>query len=221
MLDIMLTREFGVEEINAQGVAKAFIEGCRMMSLLNDHNIMADIDDLSLQRPIQRPSGLTNTNISTYIKEPPQSTQNELPIPIDYETEPTLTNKQAEQKNSKISEELQADLPVKKISNQDAIANLFGISTKTTTESAINEKTKNTSQTIKPLELRKSQMLTVPIIPDLNHIAQSIGSDEIKTSLYQIHVSGVGINTSMSIIDEEDIAIAIALLEKIRKQLKN
>ena len=39
------------------------------------------------------------------------------------------------------------------------------------------------------------------------------------TSAYQIQVSGPGVNTTLSITDEEDIAIAIALLQKIRRQL--
>ena len=54
MLDVMLIREFGVEEINAPGVAKAFVEGCRMVGLLNDNNIIADIDALSPQNGQKR-----------------------------------------------------------------------------------------------------------------------------------------------------------------------
>jgi len=34
-------------------------------------------------------------------------------------------------------------------------------------------------------------------------------------------VIGPGINTNLSITEEEDITIAIALLEKIRRQLKS
>ena len=51
MLDIMLIREFDVEEINAQSVAKAFVEGARMVGLLNEHNTIADIDLLAAQQP--------------------------------------------------------------------------------------------------------------------------------------------------------------------------
>jgi hypothetical protein len=47
MLDVMLIREFGVEEINAQSVAKAFVDGCRMCGLIDERNIIADIDALS------------------------------------------------------------------------------------------------------------------------------------------------------------------------------
>jgi hypothetical protein len=54
MLDVMLIREFSVEEINAPGVAKAFVEGCRMVGLLDEHNIIADIDALAAKQPPRR-----------------------------------------------------------------------------------------------------------------------------------------------------------------------
>ena len=37
---------------------------------------------------------------------------------------------------------------------------------------------------------------------------------------YQMQMSGPGVNTSLDISEEDDIAIAIALLEKIRRQLR-
>jgi hypothetical protein len=54
MLDVLLMREFGVEEINAQGVAKAFIDGARMVNLLDENNVVADIDQLAAQQPPRR-----------------------------------------------------------------------------------------------------------------------------------------------------------------------
>ncbi|RZJ90012.1 MAG: hypothetical protein EOO60_09410 [Hymenobacter sp.] len=54
MLDVLLIREFGVEEINAQSVAKAFIDGARMVGVLDEHNIVADIDQLAAQQPPRR-----------------------------------------------------------------------------------------------------------------------------------------------------------------------
>jgi hypothetical protein len=50
MFDVMLIREFGVEEINAQGVAKAFIDGARMAGILDENNFIADIDQLAAQQ---------------------------------------------------------------------------------------------------------------------------------------------------------------------------
>ncbi|MEJ7663548.1 MAG: hypothetical protein WKG07_30395 [Hymenobacter sp.] len=51
MLDVLLMREFEVEEINAQSVAKAFIDGSRMVGLLDEHNTLTDIDQLAAQQP--------------------------------------------------------------------------------------------------------------------------------------------------------------------------
>ena len=50
MLDVMLIREFGVEEINALGVAKAFTDGARAVGLLDEQNILADIDHLTARQ---------------------------------------------------------------------------------------------------------------------------------------------------------------------------
>jgi len=49
-------------------------------------------------------------------------------------------------------------------------------------------------------------------------LVNSISSTHPTT--YQIQVSGPGLNTTLSITEEEDISIAIALLEKIRRQLR-
>jgi len=54
MLDVLLIREFEVEEINAQNVAKAFVDGARMVNLLDEHHIVADIDQLAAQQPPRR-----------------------------------------------------------------------------------------------------------------------------------------------------------------------
>lgn len=50
MFDVMLIREFGVEEINVQGVAKAFVDGARMAGILDENNMMADVDALAAQQ---------------------------------------------------------------------------------------------------------------------------------------------------------------------------
>src|SRR6476620_2852972 len=54
MFDVMLIREFGVEEINAQSVAKAFVDGARMVDILDERNIVADIDLLAAQQGPRR-----------------------------------------------------------------------------------------------------------------------------------------------------------------------
>ena len=69
MLDVMLIREFGVEEINAPGVAKAFVEGCRMVGLLNDHNIVADIDALNTENTLRRELSSPTPRLNTFRSE--------------------------------------------------------------------------------------------------------------------------------------------------------
>jgi hypothetical protein len=54
MLDVLLIREFGVEEINAQGVSKAFVDGAHMVGILDENNIVADIDQLAAQQGARR-----------------------------------------------------------------------------------------------------------------------------------------------------------------------
>ncbi|MET4104808.1 hypothetical protein [Hymenobacter sp. UYP22] len=54
MFDVMLIREFGVEEINAQTVAKAFIDGARMAGIMDERNVLADIDLLAAQQAPRR-----------------------------------------------------------------------------------------------------------------------------------------------------------------------
>ncbi|UOQ70880.1 hypothetical protein [Hymenobacter cellulosilyticus] len=54
MFDVMLIREFGVEEINAQVVAKAFVDGARMVGVMDERNVVADIDQLAAQQTPRR-----------------------------------------------------------------------------------------------------------------------------------------------------------------------
>ena len=202
MLNMILIGEFGVEEINAQGVTKAFIEGCRMMELLNEHNIMTDVDNLSLQRSTQRNSNIVKFNINSLLEKSEQNTQDGQPAHSNKGTGTAYIDKQEENKESKTT---------------DAIANLFGLPTNVTEESNINKNT----QLIESFGLERHQKFEISQFPNFTQITKSINSSNIKAISYQVHVNGLGINTSLSIFDEEDIAIAIALLEKIRRQLKH
>jgi hypothetical protein len=78
MLDVMLIREFGVEEINAQGVAKAFVEGCRMVGLLDEHNIIADIDALPNKQSPRRELASPTPGVNSFKAE--TTSQTRLPI---------------------------------------------------------------------------------------------------------------------------------------------
>lgn len=218
MLDVILIREFGVEEINAQGVAKAFIEGCRMVGLLDEHNIIADIDALAAQKAPRRelasPSPTVNTFRNDEISDVAEMTYNPAKTP------PSRLHQPAE-----LSEELFSNTvatpastrptatPAARPKGPDAIASLFGL----LNNAAVDE--------LQQLDVPEPEPISTAhamVIPRPTTVAsQQIPATFIHSSTvgYQIQVSGPGINTSLSISEEEDISLAIALLEKIRRQL--
>lgn len=211
MLDVMLIREFNVEEINAQGVAKAFVDGCRMVGLLDERNVIADIDALAVKQTTRRELASPQPIINTFRQETVQVTPDESNgvnnLPSDSFPEfispedpfmiprPTIVHEQTE--------------------NQDAIASLFGFM-----ESSASEK-KDENRQEKPEPIPAQEVIYAPrptTVTQKPTLVNSISSTHPTT--YQIQVSGPGLNTTLSITEEEDISIAIALLEKIRRQLR-
>ena len=216
MLDVMLIREFGVEEINAQGVAKAFVEGCRMVGLLDERNIVADIDALAARQSPRRELASPQPTVNTFRPEATEAATK------TSHSEPTASAKSAHASDFVStfapSTSAPARPPATQPDNQDAIASLFGLLGNNTevppVESArpepkplVPEETLATSTP--PLATPAPVKTSLPVPPSLPH-----------PTAYQIQVSGPGVNTSLSITEEEDITIAIALLEKIRRQLK-
>ncbi|HEX8329379.1 MAG TPA: hypothetical protein VF629_17720 [Hymenobacter sp.] len=213
MLDVMLIREFGVEEINAQGVAKAFVEGCRMVGLLDEHNIIADIDALpnkqSPRRELASPPPTINSlrveNSPTQF-EAVDSPREGLFDPLSA-TDTSVPSVPPQNKARPMTEI--------KSPSTDLIASLFGL-VDTQPDAAPTAK-----QNAPTPELESAK----PSTPKANPQPQNNEGMPVNVSVhaptgYQIQVSGPGVNTSLSITDEEDISIAIALLEKIRRQLK-
>ncbi|MDB5268169.1 MAG: hypothetical protein JWP58_1209 [Hymenobacter sp.] len=237
MLDVMLIREFGVEEINAQGVAKAFVDGCRMVGLLDEHNTVADIDALNtgqaarrqLASPVPsvnafRPESKIASDVifsesasATADPEKPviensqksTGTENQLIAPLDLVDNRSATPTEAPSKSTNRS--------------TDAVANLFGFTT---------------HQPLEP-EQEKTEVKDIPTQPNSAAIQRHSNPDNntqaelyrtpavlMPTSPtsrpgYQIQISGPGVTTELIITEEDDISLAIALLEKIRRQLKS
>lgn len=228
MLDVMLIREFNVEEINAQGVARAFIDGSRMCGLLNEQNVIADINTLNNGRMQKREL----TNISTILQNftPSATVSTDSQEKAQNSERDTLTK--GDRRSSAIAIELfdqtQDSFIDSSLRNgkeslrvtQDAVSNLFGI-----VESKNIQIFTPLTDPVQPHQ---------PIIPESptyspqTSIAISIpslapGTNPLKNSIrenYQMQVSGPGVNTSLDITDEDDLAIAIAVLEKIRRQLR-
>ncbi len=228
MLDVMLIREFGVEEINAQGVAKAFVDGCRMVGLLNEHNIVADIDALARQqsprRELANPQPIANTFRQEDTHVEGQGTKTSPTGRILAESENAEKEDLALAHNETANNEtgrttrpiIRTALPA---GNQDAIASLFGLlETQTPIMGDNNPK--------EPAPITDSEEAVADVSPvAITPSATKASSDPFvlvasSNNTYQIQVSGPGVNTTLSITEEADVAIAIAVLEKIRRQLK-
>lgn len=216
MLDVMLIREFGVEEINAQGVAKAFVEGCRMVGLLDEHNIIADIDALpnkqSPRRELASPPPSVNSFKTDTVEHSNKSEENRGPnqgiseLPTTAEPDAALPHLQAQNRARQAPE-------IKSPSN-DLIASLFGLIDSQSTESTPNRQPEP--------EAEAASTPAAPVTPPMQQEQPSVpvGTGASVATEYKLQVSGPGVNTALSITEEEDIAIALALLEKIRRQLK-
>ena len=203
MLDIILIREFNVEEINAQAVSKAFTEGARQVELLNEQNIMADIDQATTQRAARRelasPTPALNTFRGTPAHTIPTSTSsltqsqpkaailNDVPRPTQEASQNTSTN--------------------------DAIAELFGFKTDT----PIGTQAIGNSL---PISSSETALLTpASTVPNQSVTKSTTSTQPLSQNSFQLQLSGPGMDTTLSINDEDDLKLAQFLLEKIRRQL--
>lgn len=228
MLDVMLIREFGVEEINAQGVAKAFVDGCRMVGLLDENNTVADIDAFTTRQPARQHLASPTPKMNAFHPEDTtvlgEQTKSQISTVISHESETdgiATTNKANPQRNNEnVQKVAEATKTVSR--DTDAIATLFGFTNNKTSlprpsekenEPVIiptgNEYLRNAYDTITQPAAQK------PAVPTLTPITAN------ADTIYQVRINGPGVNTELIILEEEDIAIAFALLEKIRRQLKS
>jgi len=218
MLDIMLIREFGVEEINAPGVAKAFVDGCRMVSVLDDRNIIADIDAFKNVHPVKRelasPAPTANSFRNNLLDGSLKSVNGSVDGGTDLKMDET--SEKLPLSDESTNKFVTALTPTKKpaIQDRNAIANLFGFF-----ESA--------PEIVDTPKVGELESKTEPVLTQEHNALEKTptnlltGPPNVDYTGYQLQVIGPGINTNLSITEEEDITIAIALLEKIRRQLKS
>jgi hypothetical protein len=236
MLDVLLMREFGVEEINAQGVAKAFIDGARMVNLLDENNVVADIDQLAAQQPPRRElaNPIPAANIfrqipqaavptSDHEEEDTEDTEDDTtdeasdasptspkqPAPVA----PTETIVASPRPNG-----LPAPRPAP-AATTDAIAHLFGFDTPATTGApGPASRPAPTPQT--PLSAAPAPAVTPATNARPANQSQPIHNPTPSERLFRIQLVGPGMNTQLDVADVEDLALVRALLDKIERQLK-
>jgi hypothetical protein len=232
MLDVMLIREFGVEEINAQGVAKAFVEGCRMVGLLDERNIIADIDALtnrpSPRRELASPPPILNTfraervshNETALAFDNEESNTSELNSSSD--TPIATAGVPPVSRNAAVPSARPITTPISGNNDSDAIASLFGL---LSSQPAIQpEEVISSPQHPEPVARHPEPQPAPEVRPQPAPMPQQLEPVPMQYVTqtgggYQIQVSGPGVNTTLSITDEDDITIAIALLQKIKRQL--
>lgn len=217
MLDVMLIREFGVEEINAQNVAKAFVDGCRMCGLLDERNIIADIDGQNASRAPRRELATTSPPLQTFTA-PSGAHVATGPIP-QTSAEPNSSSSAIGLFSQAADSFTHQPRPQSELRDSaDAVANLFGFADNSGQPDLSGAVMTHPYEALAATETISNAEPTTalgksPTAPFA--FAQSTGVIN-----YQMQMSGPGVNTSLDISDEADLSIAIALLEKIRRQLR-
>jgi hypothetical protein len=238
MLDVLLIREFSVEEINAPNVAKAFVDGSRMVGLLDEHNVIADIDQLAAQQPPRR-------ELASPIPTPNVFRQQPTPVIPTPETDQQTEDNDGEDTESDTSLNTPATTPEPTVAEKplppattsrvtlplptsrpaptgtaDAIANLFGLGGTTAAPAA------SAASVIPPNPNTRSTAPTAPIAPkatQATNVVPPVSPPETEISeadiLFRIQIVGPGINTELEVVDVDDLALVRGLLNKIERRL--
>ncbi|MFD1872914.1 hypothetical protein [Hymenobacter bucti] len=239
MLDVLLIREFGVEEINAQSVAKAFVDGARMVGVLDENNIVADIDQLAAQQPPRRelasppPAGnifrqspptsatLTTQAATTDENEDQETETDDTPAEAEVSSAPALTQ-------AKPSGAHRLPLPASRpapAATTDAIAHLFGLQSTTATSEPAQTPVSTPPASSKQTPIgRENTSETTPklLTPAALPIPGTLAAPATATEglLFRIQLAGPGLNTQLDVVDADDLILVRALLDKIERRLK-
>jgi hypothetical protein len=233
MLDVLLMREFGVEEINAQGVAKAFVDGAHMVGLLDEHNVVADLDQLAAQQGPRRElaSPALAPNVFRQVPAaalplPDESDEPEATDDDDATDRPAAPEPAQERPNATSATTApreasppnhQRPVPASRLApagTADAIANLFGLGRPTIATPAL-------APAAQPLASSAPGSVASPAPPAATTVAtaqtQASGGQPL---LFRIELAGPGINTQLDVTEPEDLLLVRALLDKIERQLR-
>lgn len=240
MLDVLLIREFDVEEINAQGVSKAFTDGARMVGLLDEHNVIADIDRLAAQQGPRRELASQPLATNVFRQLPPaavaaQDGEEDEDEPTDHDepTEPTgtaatpatpqpaATSPSPTPASLTQGQRLAPTVRTAPPGAADALASLFGLgqSAKTTDSATATEGANRNPEPEKPARLVPGAEAGQPTpAPGGRPLPAPV--QENAGSLFRIELTGPGMNTQLDVTDVEDLALVRALLDKIERRLR-
>ncbi|MBC6612861.1 hypothetical protein H8B15_18205 [Hymenobacter sp. BT507] len=216
MFDVMLIREFGVEEINAQNVAKAFVEGARMVDILDERNVIVDVDQLANQQTPRKQLASTEMPTNLFAGTSTSNTgPTTSPKPESIPTTTSYTNS--------ISPAPSLVPPLPPLRGSDAVSALFGLDTDDLEDDLDTDSTTPASEVSIPVPTHSPTTgpptaVTLPTPAPAAAAPQPTATNGSSLS-YSIHISGPGIETQLLLQDAQDLAIVSILLEKIRKQL--
>ncbi|GAB2784477.1 hypothetical protein HNQ93_002443 [Hymenobacter luteus] len=243
MFDVMLIREFGVEEINAQGVAKAFVDGARMAGILDERNVIVDIDQLAAQQTPRRELASSEMPLNMFRAG---SVAVASPESAPLASAPPAAPKEPTPHSNGISS---APAFVPSGRNLDAVSSLFGLDTAdledstpaSTTPAALVGAgpeaiftTPLPSAATRPSGSGAAGSLAEPAAPPSNTLpiasetpqrpvahTPAEPSGTTSAASYTIRIIGPGLDSQLSVQELDDLDIVEALLEKIRRRLKS
>ncbi|GAA4010662.1 hypothetical protein GCM10022408_23780 [Hymenobacter fastidiosus] len=229
MFDIMLIREFGVEEINAQNVAKAFVDGARMVGIIDERNVIVDIDMLATQQAPRRELASTEMPLNMFKQQSQESTESTTPRTPDPDLHITNTNRNSQASTTSDSP---SQVPSPSPRGFDAVSSLFGLDTLGIDETVIPD-TFNKADSMGPEAIfilpstvkehgnstgTGTNTTALPQAVAIPTMAAASAGSATQTA-YTIRITGPGLDTQLSVHDVDDLAIVGALLDKIRRQL--
>ncbi|WP_426492020.1 hypothetical protein [Hymenobacter sp. 102] len=235
MFDVMLIREFGVEEINAQSVAKAFLDGARMAGILDENNIIADIDQLAAQQTPRKElsSGEMPPNLFRGGTGAPSVTSGAGSAPIS---------------SGSISSPVTLIPPVPAPTRTlDAVSSLFGLDTDDLEDSpsvadelavplsgpeaifvpplpvsAHHAPASTPTTAAEPATAAgPSQAVALPMPTALPHLPVPRDTGVEPELTFAIRIQGPGLDTHLTIQEADDLAVVEALLKQIRRRLSS
>ncbi|AMJ65571.1 hypothetical protein [Hymenobacter sp. PAMC 26628] len=216
MLDVMLIREFDVEEINAAAVAKAFAEGARAVGLLDEHNTVADIDQLAAQAPPRRelasPAPATNS-----FRAATTTSGNESEGGTE-EIEEAIVPMQAPPHSSRSTPAPGT------ASTTDAVASLFGLGgaePEAPRVAPVPAATAAPRPAPTPVPVQSAATRPAPPAARPLTLSAALPTPPAPAGTqFTVRITGPGIDTQLEITHEDDLLLVQGFLEKIRRQLR-